>query len=96
MTEEHMDWVENMVRDRLFELSTCAGADENEADLALFTVLESNRDRVHSLFDFETELCRSVPACCPFVRTDPPNDCPPDWHHAGETCDYFGQVINIQ
>lgn len=87
LTPEHVDWVENMIADRILDIADdgCAGATPDQADAALVRMLEANPGTIHSLFEFETRLCESG-LCCDVVRSTAPDRCPPAYDDHGLTC----------
>jgi hypothetical protein len=83
-----MDWVENMVADRLLELAACLAGPAVQfeaADNRMLATLEANPGTIHSLFEFETALC-AAGGCCATTRADPPPPCPPGYTTEPETC----------
>jgi hypothetical protein len=84
LTDRYVDWVENMVADRLlFLANSCGGPTPDLADRTMLMALESNPGHIHSLFEFETALCASTPACCAFTRAAAPQRCPPGYRDNG-------------
>lgn len=85
LTPGHLDWVEDMIADRLLDLAQCVGGTDLDAgDRILVETLEANPGTIHRLFDFEQALC-STHSCCGLERSDPPF-CPPDYTDDGVTC----------
>jgi hypothetical protein len=94
LTPLHVDWVENMVADRLLGLAnSCAGLTPDAADAAMLSVLRANPEGIHRLWEFEVALC-AAGICCGTARTVPPADCPPGFNDDGESCSQDGQIIN--
>jgi hypothetical protein len=77
-TPAHLDWVENLVANRLLDLAACVG------DRAMVQTLEANPGTIHSLHQFETRLCTGR-SCCGMVRAAPAA-CPPSYINDGLTC----------
>lgn len=85
LTPAHLDWVEDMITDRLLDLAECVGAGDLDAgDRIMVETLQANPGTLHRLFDFETALC-SANSCCGLERPDVPF-CPPDYTDDGITC----------
>jgi hypothetical protein len=74
----NLDWVEDMVANRLLDLASCVG------NQTMVTTLEANPGVIHSLFQFETRLC-AANSCCGLQRSAP-GPCPPDYFNDGLTC----------
>ena len=94
--DPNVDWVENMVSDRLLEIadSGCLGTTSNAVDSAMVGVLERHPGGIHSALEFETALCADVPGCCSSVmRPFTTGRCPPGWDTLPLTCSGFGFTI---
>lgn len=83
-----VDWNEDLVGARLWDLSQGAGA----SPAFMARVLLNNRGAVHTLYQFEQRYCAALPggtnAFCAHrapVRAAPPS-CPPGYNDDGATC----------
>lgn len=95
-----VDWVENMVSDRLYKLSAgletsvCSSSDQRKSCAArkMIEVLERHPGQVHSLWDFETRYCQLHHTNNSLCRSRgvptraAPASCPPGYTDDGATC----------
>ncbi|XYH98470.1 hypothetical protein ACMHYB_01530 [Sorangium sp. So ce1128] len=75
----NLDWVENLIANRLFELSQEISS--SRAPDVMVQILQRNPYRIHSLYEFEEAYCLIVPLpnsfCTPGRRpTREPSECP--------------------
>jgi hypothetical protein len=87
------DWNEWKVGNRLIELGRRVGGTKNFKAAAAFApdpaasmvnVLRNNREKIHSLHQFEQAFVRAYPAALPSAPAVAA--CPPDYHDDGATC----------
>jgi hypothetical protein len=98
LTAEHMDWVEMMVGNQLLDLAECVGGGTSPAQLdagdnLILQTLRDNPGTIHSLIEFENELCNSVEGGCCGLDRGTIASCPPGYDNHGLTCAREGHII---